>query len=378
LLAYGCSVNWIAMDRRELRHFDFTLIACALAIIAYGLLTIYSAGKGGDQGVSRVTKQVIWAVLGIATMLIMSSLDHKAYPRLAGRLYYANLVLLLAVLAIGRSAKGAQRWLGAGPVTIQPSELAKVALIICLAVFFVKRIHQIREFPVVLQSFAYIGLPILLIFKQPDLGTALVLLVIWFAMLFLAGAKLRHLCAFALAGVLLFAAMWHTGILRPYQKQRLATFLNPESDPRATGYHVRQSKIAIGSGKFLGKGYLHGTQSQLRFIPEQHTDFIFTVVGEEFGFVGGAVLLLLYLGLLYRCAAIMTIAEDPLGRLIAAGALSMFFFQIVVNLGMTMGVMPVTGVPLPMFSYGGSSLLASLASVGLLAGVYSRRHKINF
>ena len=181
-----------------------------------------------------------------------------------------------------------------------------------------------------------------------------------------------------MVGALLFTAAWHTGIIKDYQKKRLATFVNPEADQKASGYHVKQSRIAIGSGKFLGKGYLRGTQNKLRFIPEQHTDFIFTMVGEELGFVGGAFLLLLYLCLLQRGAAIMVTTEDPVGRLIAGGILSMFVFQIFVNTGMTMGIMPVTGVPLPMFSYGGSSLLACLTAIGILAGIYARRHKINF
>jgi rod shape determining protein RodA len=353
-------------------------MGCALAIVAFSLFAIFSASKGGPEGASRVTRQAIWAFLGTACMLLISSIDHKAYPRIADRIYIGNIVLLISVLALGRSAKGAQRWIGAGPIAIQPSELAKIALIICLAAFLVSRRDEIHELRTVIKSFLYMALPILLVFKQPDLGTALVLLAIWFGMLYFAGAKLQHLGAFALAGTILFTTMWHVGVLHDYQKKRLATFINPEADPKASGYHIRQSRIAIGSGKFLGKGYLKGTQNKLRFIPEQHTDFIFTVVGEELGFAGGALLLLLYLCLLQRGAAIMVSAEDPAGRLISGGILSMFLFQIFVNMGMTMGIMPVTGVPLPMFSYGGSSLLACLTSVGILAGIYTRRHKINF
>jgi len=368
----------MVIDRRQLRHFDFALVGCAFLIVAYGMLMIYSASKGGAAGAERVIRQAIWAVIGTAAMLLVSSVDHKAYPRIAGKLYVAALVLLAAVLVVGKSAKGAQRWLGVGSIAVQPSELAKIALIIALAVFLVARRSQLRELSVVIRSFLYMMVPILFIFKQPDLGTALVLLTTWSAMLYFAGARLRHLALFVLAGTLVFGAMWHTGVLRDYQKKRLVTFLDPASDPKASGYHITQSRIAIGSGKFSGKGYLRGTQSQLRFIPEQHTDFIFTVVCEEFGFAGGSLLLLLYLLLLLRGAAIMTSAEDPIGRLVAGGVLSMFLFQILVNIGMTMGIMPVTGVPLPLFSYGGSSLLASLTAVGILAGIYTRRHKIDF
>jgi rod shape determining protein RodA len=367
------------MDRRNLRHFEFILVGCALAIVTFSLFAVYSASKGGPEGVSRVTRQAIWALLGFAAMLAISTIDHKAYARIADRIYVANLVLLALVISpIGKSAKGAQRWIGAGPIAIQPSELAKIVLILSLAAFLVARRDQIREFHVVIKSFLYMALPMLLIFKQPDLGTALVFLAIWFGMLYFAGAKPHHLGAFALAGALLFTTMWHVGVLKDYQKKRLVTFVNPEADPKASGYHIKQSRIAIGSGRFLGKGYLRGTQNKLRFIPEQHTDFIFTVVGEELGFAGGAILLLLYLCLLQRGAAIRMAAEDPMGRLISGGILSMFLFQIFINMGMTMGIMPVTGVPLPLFSYGGSSLLACLTAVGILAGIYTRRHKINF
>jgi rod shape determining protein RodA len=365
------------MERRYFKNLDPILVGCTLAVVAYSLLMIYSASKG-HTGMVRAARQGIWAVIGSICMVAVASIDYNAYPRIANRIYAATVILLTAVLFLGRNAKGAQRWIGFGAINIQPSELAKIGLIIALAAFLLARRNEIREFSVVIKSFGYIALPLALVVKQPDLGTALVLVAIWFVMLFLAGARPHHLAAFALAGALLFTVMWHTGLVKDYQKHRLATFIDPGADPKDSGYHIRQSKIAIGSGRFLGKGYLHGTQSQLSFIPEQHTDFIFTVVGEEMGFAGGVVLLLLYFGLLHRAAAIMVTSEDPVGRLIAGGIVSMFLFQIFVNLGMTMGIMPVTGIPLPMFSYGGSSLLVTLSSIGILCGIYTRRHKINF
>jgi rod shape determining protein RodA len=367
------------MDRRNLKHFDFILVGCTLAIVALSLLAIFSASRGGHEMASRlVSRQIIWAALGTVALLLISTIDHQAYQRVANRIYIVNLFLLIAVFVVGKPIKGAQRWITVGPAVIQPSEIAKIAIIISLAAFLVARRDQIREFPLVVKSFLYTVLPMLLILKEPDLGTSVVLLAIWFGMLYFAGARLRHLAAFALAGILVFGAMWHTGHVKDFQKKRLVTFINPQADPKGSAYHIRQSKIAIGSGKFLGKGYLHGTQKKLHFIPEQHTDFIFTVVGEELGFVGGAMLLLLYLCLLQRTAAIMMTAEDQMGRLISGGILSMFLFQIFVNMGMTMGIMPVAGVPLPLFSYGGSSLLTCLISIGILAGIYTRRHKINF
>jgi rod shape determining protein RodA len=366
------------MDRRNLKHFDFILVGCALTIVAFSLLAIFSVGKGHEVAARLVYRQVMWAGIGTIALLLISTIDHQAYQRVANRIYIINLILLVSVFVLGKSAKGAQRWVGYGPIVIQPSELAKIAVIISLAAFLVARRDQIREFPLVVKSFVYVALPVLLIFEQPDFGTSLVVIAIWFGMLYFAGARLRHLAVFLVAGALLFGVMWHTGHVKDFQKKRLETFINPEADPRGSAYHLTQSKIAIGSGRFLGKGYLRGTQKKLRFIPEQHTDFIFTVVGEELGFVGAGALLLLYLGLLLRGAAIMITAEDPMGRLISGGILSMFLFQIFVNAGMTMGIMPVAGVPLPLFSYGGSSLLTCLISIGVLAGIYTRRHKINF
>jgi rod shape determining protein RodA len=223
------------------------------------------------------------------------------------------------------------------------------------------------------------AIPMVLILKQPDLGTSLVLMSIWFGMLYIAGARVKHLALILAVGALMAFVAWHVpGVLKDYQKARLTSFINPEADPRGSGYHIKQSRIAIGSGQFTGKGLFKGTQSQLRFIPEQHTDFIFTIVGEEIGFLGSSILMLLYFGLMWRGASILSETEDYLGRLIAAGILSMFLFHILVNLGMTMGIMPVTGVPLPLFSYGGSNMLANLTAIGLLMGIYVKRHKIAF
>ena len=367
------------VERRLLKNFDIGLVLLMALITIYGLVTVYSASRGGKMGAIFVHKQLIMAFVGAIAFAIAASIDHKSYPRFARWIYAINMAMLVAVLLSGHSSKGAQRWIGVGGMTLQPSEFAKVAVIITLAVFLVKHREQLGELKTFALSFVHVAVPMLFVFKQPDLGTALVLTAIWFGMLFIAGANRNHLAGFVLGVLLLGVIGWNTPhLLKDYQKGRLTSFINPAQDERGSGYHVLQSRIAIGSGQATGKGWLHGTQGQLGFIPERHTDFIFTVVAEELGFVGAAVLLLMYFLLLWKAITIMSDTEDTLGRFAAAGVVCMFTFHIMVNVGMTLGIMPVAGVPLPMFSYGGSSLLANMLALGILVGIGMRRHKINF
>ncbi len=362
------------VERRLLKNFDLTLAVATLAIIVYGCAMIYSA-----KGFGYTQRQIVWALIGLGAGALVASIDHAVYNRIAGKLYVINLLLLGAVIVLGHTSKGAQRWIGYGPIHIQPSEFAKIIIIIALAVFLVRRSDTIRTFKTFLSSLLYLGVPMVLIFKQPDLGTSLVLLAIWATMVFVMGTNIKNIVVFAGTTAALGLVVWNVpGIVKDYQKQRIITFVNPSSDVRGRGYHVIQSRIAIGSGGATGKGFRRGTQREGKFIPEQHTDFIFTVVGEELGFAGAATLIVLYLVLMWRALHIMSAAEDPIGRAIAAGIAGMLLFHITVNLGMTMGIMPVTGVPLPMFSYGGSSLMANLIAVGLLEGISMRRHKISF
>jgi len=367
------------VDSRHLKNFDITLFLTTLALIVYSCLMIYSAGSGGSKAVGYVEKQIVWAILGLIGAAVVASIDHTIYQRYAGKLYWLTLAMLTAVILLGHSSKGAQRWIDIAGFRIQPSEFAKIFLIIALAVFLVKRQEKIRSLETFVLSFLYLAVPMLLIFKQPDLGTSLVLLAIWITMSFVVGTDTKNILLFAGGTLLLALVVWHTpGLLKPYQKDRVITFVDPASDPRGSGYHVNQSRIAIGSGQMLGKGFLHGTQKELNYIPEQHTDFIFTVVGEETGFVGAGALVFLYFVLLWRGLNIVATTEDTTGRAIAAGVVGMFLFHIFVNMGMTLGIMPVTGVPLPMFSYGGSSLMANMMAIGLLQGIGMRRHKISF
>lgn len=367
------------MDRRLLKNFDLTLFLATLAIITFGCMMIYSASKGGHAGGSYVERQLMWAVIGLIAGAVVASIDYGVFNRISGKLYAINLIMLLAVVAGGASSKGAQRWIDLGPARIQPSEFAKIILIVALATFLVRRMEKIRSFETFALSFLYLAVPMGLIFKQPDLGTSLVLLAIWITMLFVMGTNTKNVLIFFAACAILGFAVFHVhGVLKDYQKNRLVSFVDPTADPRGSGYHVTQSRIAIGSGQLVGKGFLGGTQRELRFIPEQHTDFIFTVVGEELGFVGSSILLTLYFVLVWRGLCIMSATEDAVARAIAAGVVGMFVFHIVVNMGMTLGIMPVTGVPLPMFSYGGSSLMTNLVAIGLLEGISMRRHRIAF
>lgn len=366
------------MDRRLLKNLDWSIILVTLLLIAYGCIAIYSA-SAARAGFSLVIKQIGSAVIGIVVAIAVATIDQQFFVRNSKRLYFWMVVALIAVLVLGHSAKGAQRWIQYGPIRIQPSELAKIIVILCLAAFFTQHREEIRTFKTFLRSFVYLLFPMLLIFIQPDLGTSLVIISIWITMAFITGTELKNILIFCSIGLVLISVAWFTpGVLKSYQKQRVVTLLDPNSDPLKSGYHVTQARIAIGSGQITGKGYMSGTQRKLAFIPEQHTDFIFTVVAEEFGFVGAAILIFLYLFLILKALNTAAIAEDFTGRAIAAGIAGMFLFHVFINLGMTMGIMPVTGVPLPLFSYGGSSLMTNLVAIGLLEGVTMRKHRINF
>ena len=374
----------MVVQKQGWRQLDWAILGSVLLLCVGGIFTIKSALHLDLHPLDMVRKQVFGAVIGVAAAVFLARTDYEILlKRAAPYLYPLNIFLLLVVLTHfgGHEAKGASRWIRLGPVQLQPSEFAKIILIGTLALFLARHSAAITEWRIVLRSLVHIGVPMLLIAKQPDLGTALVLLAIWTGMLVIAGARPLHLLSLALVGIVLFVGLWHFNpghLLKDYQKNRLQVFLDPASDPRDTGYHLRQSEIAIGSGGISGEGYGHGTQSNGKFIPEQHTDFIFTVVGEEGGFVVCAGLLALYLLLLVRGVLIMAECEDLLGRLLAAGVLSMLTFHIVVNAGMTMGIMPVVGVPLPFFSYGLSSLLVNMLAIGVLLSVAARKHRVMF
>ncbi len=308
-------------------------------------------------------------------MIGVSFVDYRSWQRWAPGLYVVNLVLLLFILRGGHSALGAQRWISLGPFgTFQPSEPAKLVLAIALAAVLCRgRYDRLLD---LWKPLTAVGIPALLILKQPDLGTALVLLAILTTQLFVGLPKLGDFTIYAL-GVLLVAAVaiGTNVVLKPFQKARLFVFLNPKLDPLGAGYNLNQSKIAVGSGEWVGRGLYHGTQTQLSFVPENSTDFIFTVLAEEWGFAGAIVLLLLYVMLLYGGVRSMLAARDRFGFLLAAGLVGMFFFHILVNIGMTIGIMPITGIPLPFVSFGGSAILTGYAAVGILLNIHSQRDR---
>lgn len=374
---YSASPGTAGILDRWARRLDLPLAFTTLLIAAYGLVIIRSATGGSLTGL--FARQAFGVFLGILLMAALARSDYRAVAGVSRPIYVVNLFLLVAVFAVGRQANGAQRWIPLiGPLNIQPSEFAKVALIITLSRLLVDMKEQIQTLRGLLLSLLHVAVPAALIYKQPDLGTALVVLTIWFAVTTLAGARIRHLAGLLILGMAAFGLLWVVGGVKSYQKQRLESFLNPSADPLATGYHLRQSRIAIGSGRLRGKGLFKGTQKKLHFVPERHTDFIFTVVGEELGFVGCCALLLLYYLLIMRSLQICASCEDLLGQLMAGGIAALFAFHVIVNIGMTLGVMPVVGVPLPLFSYAPSNLLSNLASVGLLQSIHRRRHKIMF
>jgi rod shape determining protein RodA len=364
----------LKIDRRLAAHFEWPLLIITLLIAACGLATIFSATYSPGAPVSSyVIRQATWIGIGALVLLAMLFVDYRLLDRYGLAVYAAVLLLLVLVPLVGTSGGGARRWIGLGPVSVQPSELMKVALVIVLA----SQLHRwAGERRLALRRLIVPGLliaaPAYLILAQPDLGTVIVIVLGAFIVLLLAGLPLRVvLLAVLVVGPALPYA-WNK--LKPYQRQRLVSYVNPQSDPLGAGYHARQSKIAIGSGMVYGKGYLRGTQNQLRFLPEHHTDFVFSVFAEEWGFLGATVLLGLYVALLLRGATIAFRARDNLGALLAAGLTATVVLQAAMNLAMTTGLLPVVGITLPFLSYGGSSMLALLASIGLVMNVSMRRY----
>jgi rod shape determining protein RodA len=390
------------LDLRLLRRLDWSLLGAVLGLCLCGLVMIYSATRGPEAtGLPPpsefVQKQLLWLCVGLVAFGVAVLFDYERIARWHVPFYGAVMLLLAAVLEVGRGPTGATSWIAVGQFRLQPSEIAKIAVIISLAAFISRRREAIGRWEVVLKSLVIAAVPVAFVLLQPDFGTALVIVAIWFGALYLAGAKVRHLGAVFACGMALFGLMWNLDRLplervRPaalgkvlakarlqeYQKRRLTIFLDPQADPLGAGYHVIQSKVAIGSGEVLGRGLFGGTQSRLRFIPERHTDFIFSVVGEELGLVGALGVLLLYFFLFWRGLRIALRARDSLGCLLAAGAISMLIFHTVVNTGMSVNVMPITGLPLPFVSYGGSNMLASFLAFGLLQNVHMRRDKVIF
>ncbi|MBU3934047.1 MAG: rod shape-determining protein RodA [Candidatus Omnitrophica bacterium] len=357
------------------KNFDFILFLTTVFIFAIGLAFLYSSTyhfsykHNGILTQSFLIRQITWFALALLIGLIIVKVDYQKWLELAYPLYGLNFILLLLVLLSGVAKLGAQRWISLGNIGFQPSEFSKLIIVLTLARYLGQREGVCgKELAV---CFLIVGLPFLLIVKQPDLGTALALIPILFAILYVWGARLRTLILIFAAFGLSSPFLWQA--LKDYQKRRILVFINPDADPLGAGYTVIQSKIAIGSGGLFGKGWLAGTQNQLNFLPERHTDFIFSVVGEEWGFAGAMLLLILYFVLIWRAYSCAQQTQDSSGRLLVCGIIAMLSFQVVVNVSMTMGLMPAVGLPLPLISYGGSSLFTTMASIALLLNIGMRR-----
>lgn len=358
----------------DMKNLDKPLLFLALAICVIGLFCLYSASynRGPDAAGSLVARQATWIAIGLVLIVpVVLFVDYQRFIDLGHLLYFAGLLLLFLVLFMGHARLGSQRWLSIGGFNLQPSEFSKIIYILIMTSYLGGRRTEIVNCRSLAMPLLLTALPFLLILLQPDLGTALILVPILIAMLFVAGAQTKHLFGLGMCGILLSPLFWN--FLKGYQKERLLVFLNPDMDPLGTGYTIIQSKIAIGSGGFFGKGWLAGTQSQLNFLPERHTDFIFSVVGEEWGFFGAALLITVYFLLFRRGLVIAAGTRNMYGKLLATGLITMLGVQVFVNIAMTMGFMPVVGLPLPFMSYGGSSLWTSLIAIGLLLNVGMRR-----
>jgi rod shape determining protein RodA len=363
------------IDSRRMDSFDWQFLALAGAILSIGVLSIYSVTHAQPGGrFPLYMKQIIWILVGAGAFVAMLAVDYHKISRLAYLLYAVVLVLLVAVLVAGKTSRGAQRWIPIGPFAFQPSEFAKLVLILVLATYYANAPREGWLQRVVLPGL--IMMPgLLLILKQPDLGSGLSFLAIYTAMLLVVGMRSKALGILLLFALMLFPFAWEMlwGSLHDYQRERVMTFVDPAYDTGGKGYHALQSRIAVGSGELLGKGLYGGTQSQLKFLPEGHTDFVFAVFAEEWGFVGVLVLLALFLGLIMFSLEIATKAKDVLGALLAAGVIAMFGFCLVVNIGMTVGLLPIVGIPLPLMSYGGSAVVTTMAALGLLLNIKRRR-----
>lgn len=365
------SQNPIYRPTKRALHLDWLLLGLLLLVVCLGLIVLYSAS---NENTGMIMRQLGRLGLAFTIMLILSFIPPHTYKHWSLGLYLFGLILLFAVMIMGKIGKGAQRWLELGVFRFQPSEIMKLSVPMMTAWYLDKK-NLPLDFKTLCMALIIILIPTLLIAEQPDLGTAIMVAVGGIFVVFLAGIRVKTIVILLSLVAALTPVLWY--VMHDYQKKRVMTLLNPESDPLGSGYHIIQSKIAIGSGGALGKGWLSGSQSHLNFLPEHATDFIFSVSSEEFGFIGGAVLIILYFLISLRCIYIAKEAQTSYTRLLAAGLSMSFFFSAFVNIGMVMGILPVVGVPLPLISYGGTAMVTFLATFGVLMSISSHRILFN-
>jgi rod shape determining protein RodA len=370
------------MSQRRFDNLPWGMVFLVFTISLIGIAAVYSATYTSRGPSSLFTKQLVWVSIGLIVMFLSLIPDYHTVGRYAYVLYALSLVLLFLVMVMGKTGMGAQRWLAIGPFAFQPSELAKISLTLALARYFAEDPKQgDYELKDLVVPAVMVLVPLMLVLKQPDLGTAIMLFLTSSIIVMLAGIRLRSVMTVFLIGatiaslVFLVSPVRHKiwGSLKPYQQNRIKAFIDPSSDPLGSGYHANQSKISVGSGQITGRGYRKGTQSQMAFLPERHTDFIFAVIAEETGLVGSSVLLFLYLLLLLVGVDAAKNAKDRLGVLMAGGIVAMLSLYVFINMGMAVGIVPVVGVPLPLVSYGGTSIITTFLSLGILLNIQSRR-----
>jgi rod shape determining protein RodA len=370
------------MSQRRFDNLPWGMVFLVFTISLIGIAAVYSATYTSRGPSSLFTKQLVWVSIGLIVMFLALIPDYHTVGRYAYVLYALSLALLFLVMVMGKTGMGAQRWLAIGPFAFQPSELAKISLTLALARYFAEDPKQgDYELKDLVVPAVMVLVPLMLVLKQPDLGTAIMLFLTSSIIVVLAGIRLRSVMTVFLIGatiaslVFLVSPVRHKiwSSLKPYQQNRIKAFIDPSSDPLGSGYHANQSKISVGSGQITGRGYRKGTQSQMAFLPERHTDFIFSVIAEETGLVGCSVLLFLYLLLLLVGVDAAKNAKDRLGVLMAGGIVAMLSLYVFINMGMAVGIVPVVGVPLPLVSYGGTSIITTFLSLGILLNIQSRR-----
>lgn len=335
-------------------------------LLSIGILVIWSSSP------QLAFQQTVFALIGLISYFFISQFDYRAVKNLIKPLYFFLILLLAVVLIIGLEVRGSTRWITVGFINLQPSEFIKPVLILFLADFWSKNRPTWRS---ILKSFLWISLPLFLVFEQPDLGTTMTLTAVWIGMVFAAGISIKKITALLMVFLLIIPLVWLN--LHDYQRDRITSFMSPEKDPLGVGYNLIQSTIAVGSGQFLGRGLGQGTQSRLQFLPEFRTDFIFASIAEELGFLGSVLILSIYLFLIGYCLKVSIKANEFFGFLIISGVVSILIFQIAVNIGMNIGILPITGITLPLISYGGSSLIATLIALGLVASIARNRRNVD-
>jgi len=368
-----------AKKLKGFQKFDFVIIALTLVCIVFGCVAIGSAVKSYSSGSKFLIIQGGAALIGAVMMIFISFIDHRRYKHFTAYIYVVCVMFLLAVLVFGtgRESTGSKSWIRFGSIGIQPSEIVKIGFIITFSNLCSKYGDTLNKPKNMIKLCVHAGVLMGLIMLQPDFGTTMVFIVVFAGILFAAGISYKYIVATGISVAAAIPLAWNF-FLADYQKDRIRVLFDPESDPLGTGYHVMQSKIAIGSGGVLGKGLGQGTQTQLDYLPVKHTDFIYSVIGEEFGIIGAVTVALLLFGLVWRCIYIARRSKDKFGAYICVGVACMFMAHIFENIGMCIGLMPVTGIPLPFFSYGGSSMITNLMAVGLVLGVNRRRYAITF